>query len=224
MSDVSKQPARKQIELYTDGACEPNPGKGGYGVVLIYGAVRKESSGGYRLTTNNRMEILAVIKGLELLKESCSVNVYSDSTYVVDAMMKGWVVRWKAKNWWRTNKERAINIDLWERLLVLVENHSVTFTWIKGHAGDPNNERCDRLSYAALRCTDLAADDAFENKESEPEPIKITQDGQPCRKCGTPVIKRVSKKHNQYLFCPTCQASYEWSRDQQKTQEVWTLF
>ena len=158
---------KKQVVIYTDGACEPNPGPGGYGIVLRHGRVRKEMSGGFRLTTNNRMEIYAAIKGLELLDEPCSVTLYSDSRYLVDAMMLGWVTRWKKKNWKRNSKERALNIDLWENLLPLCEKHEVDFVWVKGHAGNAENERCDKLSYAALKKANLPIDEGYEGKSVE---------------------------------------------------------
>ena len=113
--------------MYTDGACEPNPGPGGYGVVLMHPKKRREASGGFRLTTNNRMEILAAIKGLELLNQPCKVTLYSDSRYLVNAMTEGWAKAWRLRDWWRTNKERAINVDLWQRLLTLCETHEVDF-------------------------------------------------------------------------------------------------
>src|SRR5437867_11422823 len=116
MDDNPKPVAMPHVEIYTDGACEPNPGPGGYGVVLLHPKKRLEASGGFRLTTNNRMELYAAMNGLELLKQPCKVRVYGDSQYLVNAMMDGWVNAWKKKDWWRTNKDRAINIDLWERL------------------------------------------------------------------------------------------------------------
>lgn len=132
----------KKIDIYTDGACSGNPGSGGYGVVLLYNGARKELSAGYRKTTNNRMEVLAVIKGLEALKEKCSVNLYSDSKYVVDAVNKGWAKKWRANGWRKSDKSKALNVDLWERLLTLLEYHDVTFIWVKGHADNAENERC----------------------------------------------------------------------------------
>jgi len=140
----------KKIIIYTDGACSGNPGPGGYGVVLLFNEHRKELSGGYRKTTNNRMEILSAIIGLETLKEPCEVALYSDSRYLVDAIEKGWVVRWKKNNWMRNKKDPALNSDLWERLLLLLQKHKVTFNWVKGHAGNPENERCDTLARAAI--------------------------------------------------------------------------
>src|SRR6266516_7253033 len=152
------------VEIYTDGACEPNPGPGGYGVVLSHPKKRAEASGGFRLTTNNRMEISAAIKGLELLKKPCKVKLYSDSQYLVNAMTEGWVTAWKERDWWRTNKERAVNVDLWQPLLDLCQTHQVEFVWVKGHAGHNENERCDQLSCAALRQPNLPADEGYENK------------------------------------------------------------
>lgn len=148
----------KEIKLYTDGACSGNPGPGGWGALLIYNGHEKELSGGYRDTTNNRMEILAVIRGLEALKERCKVSVYSDSKYVVDAINQGWAVRWKKKGWMRNKKDRAKNVDLWKRLLELLNKHEVEFSWVKGHAGHPENERADDLATSALKAPDLPVD------------------------------------------------------------------
>jgi ribonuclease HI len=157
----------RQVVIYTDGACEGNPGPGGYGVVIIYAARRKELSGGFRLTTNNRMEIYAAIKGLEALDEPCQVTLYSDSEYLVKAMTQGWVQRWKVNHWKRNKREKALNVDLWERLLALCERHQVEFEWVKGHAGLRENERCDRLSMEALKQRNLPIDDGYENSRSE---------------------------------------------------------
>ncbi len=148
----------KEVLIYTDGACSGNPGPGGYGTVLIHNGHRKELSGGYRDTTNNRMEIMAVIKGLEALKSSCSVTVFSDSKYVVDAIEQGWVEKWQRNGWMRSNKERALNVDLWKKLLALLAKHQVTFVWVKGHAENEENERCDRLAVAAAKGTELLED------------------------------------------------------------------
>ena len=140
----------KKVVIYTDGACSGNPGAGGYGAILIYGEYRKEFFAGYKHTTNNRMEILGAIVALEALKESCEVDLHSDSRYLVDAIEKGWVTRWKKNNWMRTKKDPALNVDLWKRLLPLLEKHKVTFHWVKGHAGHPENERCDELARLAI--------------------------------------------------------------------------
>jgi len=211
---------KKEIVIYTDGACEPNPGAGGYGVVLLFEKRRKEVSGGFRLTTNNRMEIYAAIKGLELLKEPCKVTIYSDSQYLVSAMMEGWVEKWKKKNWWRTSKERVVNIDMWEKLTALCEIHEVTFIWVKGHAGNVENERCDQLSYAALRQKELPPDEGFENPPPDVAPLKTTHEGQPCRKCSTPVIKCKSRKSTYYLFCPNCKATYSLEDEPDAPQQA----
>lgn len=156
------QKNQRAVEIYTDGACSGNPGAGGYGVVLLYGDNKKELSEGYRLTTNNRMEVLAVIKGLEALKEPCQVTLYSDSKYVVDAIQKGWVKKWKANGWYRNKKEKASNVDLWERLLVQLERHQVTFQWVKGHADNPGNERCDELARGAIAAGNLLEDENYQ--------------------------------------------------------------
>ncbi|MBN2339103.1 MAG: ribonuclease HI [Acidobacteria bacterium] len=152
----------KQVEIFTDGACRRNPGPGGYGVVLVHESGRRELSGGFRLTTNNRMEILAAIVGLEALKEPCRVRLYSDSQYLVHAIEKGWAARWRAAGWKRNSREKAVNPDLWERLLGLCRVHQVEFRWVRGHAGHPENERCDRLATAAADAPDLAVDEGYE--------------------------------------------------------------
>jgi ribonuclease HI len=152
----------KQVEIFTDGACRRNPGPGGYGVVLLHESRRRELSGGFRLTTNNRMEILAAIVGLEALKEPCRVRLYSDSQYLVNAIEKGWAARWRAAGWKRNSREKAVNPDLWERLLELCRVHQVDFLWVRGHAGHPENERCDQLATAAADAPDLGVDDGYE--------------------------------------------------------------
>ncbi len=154
----------KHVTIYTDGACIGNPGPGGYGAVLLYEGNRQELSGGYRRTTNNRMEIRAVLAGLRSLKEPCRVTVFSDSRYVVDAMSKGWAESWRDKGWRKRDKTPALNPDLWEEMLDLSERHQVEFRWVKGHAGDPENERCDELAVAAASGGDLAHDEVYEKK------------------------------------------------------------
>lgn len=141
----------KKATIYTDGACSGNPGAGGYGAVLIYGSHRREISGSEKATTNNRMEMMAVIKSLEMLKEPCEVALYSDSRYVVDAIEKGWALRWQKNNWMRNKKEPALNPDLWEAMLELLRKHKVIFHWVKGHVGNPENERCDELARDAIK-------------------------------------------------------------------------
>lgn len=141
----------KHVDLYTDGACSGNPGPGGYGAILVYNGREKELSEGFAETTNNRMEILGVIRGLQALKEPCEVTVYSDSKYVVDAINKEWLFQWEENDWRRSNKEPVLNPDLWMELLVLMEEHDVSFVWVKGHNEHPQNERCDRLAVAAAQ-------------------------------------------------------------------------
>ncbi|MGQ9865032.1 MAG: ribonuclease HI [Pseudanabaenaceae cyanobacterium] len=152
----------KAVEIYTDGACLGNPGPGGYGAVLIYGPHRRELSGGFRLTTNNRMEMMGAIVALNALKEPCAVTLYSDSKYVVDALVKGWAKRWQARNWMRTKTEPALNPDLWADLLQVSDRHQVTWQWVKGHAGHPENERCDRLAVMAAQQPQLPPDLGYE--------------------------------------------------------------
>jgi ribonuclease HI len=153
--------SRKRVTIYTDGACLGNPGPGGYGVVLLYGNHRKELSGGYRRTTNNRMELIAAIKGLAALKQPCDVQLFSDSEYVVNAIEKGWARRWRANGWYRQNKKLAENRDLWEKLLTLCDRHQVRFQWIKGHAGHAENERCDELAVEAAQQPNLPEDPGY---------------------------------------------------------------
>ena len=138
----------KQVELNTDGACSGNPGPGGWGAILVYKGTERELSGGEESTTNNRMELTAVIKGLSALKESCIVELYSDSKYVIDALEKGWAVNWQARGWKKADKKPALNSDLWEMLLSLVDKHKVNYHWVKGHADNPYNNRCDALAVA----------------------------------------------------------------------------
>lgn len=139
----------KEVMIYTDGACKGNPGPGGWGAILVYGAHEKELSGGEASTTNNRMELLGAINALEELKYPCRVTLTTDSKYLCDAVTKGWVYTWRSNGWMRGKKEPAANIDLWERLLAQLDIHSVTFCWVKGHAGHPFNERCDKLATSA---------------------------------------------------------------------------
>ncbi len=136
----------KKLNIYTDGACSGNPGKGGWGAVLVYNGIEKEISGAEMHTTNNRMELTAVIKALQLLKEPCEVELTTDSKYVCDAVNKGWVYGWKKKGWIKSDKKPALNVDLWEELLKQLNIHKVTFIWVKGHNGHPYNEKCDKLA------------------------------------------------------------------------------
>ena len=149
------------IIIYTDGACTGNPGKGGYGAVIIDGDRREELSAGYKLTTNNRMEMMGAIAALESLKSNSKVKLHSDSKYIVDAMVKGWAKKWQANGWRRTSKEMAKNPDLWQELLDLCKIHDVEFVWVKAHAGIAENERCDRLAVAAAHGSNLIIDQGY---------------------------------------------------------------
>jgi ribonuclease HI len=219
----------QHVEIYTDGGCEPNPGRGGYGVVLLYRKTRAERSGGFRSTTNNRMEILAAIRGLEMLNQPCKVTLYSDSQYLVRAMMEGWVKKWKKRGWWRTITERPENLDLWQRLDTLCLSHQVEFRWVKGHAGNRENERCDQLSMLALRQKELPADEAYE-KKTELSGLVI-QEGEPCRKCAEPVVKRNGKDkpncdfyYEYHFYCPNCQTTYQVEEAKRAVERPRALF
>lgn len=148
----------KKISVFTDGACSGNPGPGGYGAILRYNGRERELSGGFRNTTNNRMELMGAIVALESLNEPCEVTIVTDSQYLVNSVEKRWVFNWKANGWRRSGKERVLNIDLWERLLTQLARHSVSFQWIRGHSGQPENERCDALAVAAAAARGLPED------------------------------------------------------------------
>lgn len=230
-----------EVDMYTDGGAEPNPGRGGFGLIMSYKGVKREFSQGFRLTTNNRMELMGVINGLERLKTKSIVNVFSDSRYVVDGITLGWAQKWKANNWYRTKTEKAVNSDLWERLLNLIaQQQQVTFNWVKGHFGHTENERCDELAMIASAAQVLLIDIEYEKHlcettgfefnefQTAPTPqkplpdafkqIKITQEGDFCRKCGTAVINKPTKKKmpkpgqsyyfEYYLLCPACKTMY----------------
>ena len=153
--------ANDQVTIYSDGACLGNPGRGGYGTVMLFGDHRKELCQGYRRTTNNRMELLGAIVGLEALSRSCKVDLYSDSTYVVNAMSKGWLEGWQRRGWKTSSKQPVKNQDLWRRLVEAVGDHDVRWHWVKGHAGDAENERCDTLAVEAAHGVDLLDDEGF---------------------------------------------------------------
>lgn len=142
---------QKHVDIYTDGACSGNPGPGGWGAILRSGEYVKELSGGDANTTNNRMELTALIEALSALRFPCRVTVYSDSKYVIDALKLGWAKKWKANGWMRNKKEKALNPDLWDKLLALMDQHEVELIWVKGHAGHPENERCDQMAVEQSR-------------------------------------------------------------------------
>lgn len=219
------------IELYSDGGADPNPGKGGFGVILSYKGRRKEFCQGYKLTTNNRMELMGVIVGLSKLKTKSNVQVYTDSKYVINGITKGWANKWKQNNWYRTKTQKAINSDLWEMLLNEVAKHNVQFNWVKGHSGHLENERCDALATYALNSKELIEDTAYVLQEITKEEttiiiseipkkskIKILKEGDFCRNCGVPVIKKSPSKrkikpnqeyyYEYYLYCPSCKNMY----------------
>ena len=156
MSDI------KHITIYTDGSSKGNPGRGGYGAILEFKGHEKEVSAGYRKTTNNRMELIAVIAALETLTEACHVTLCSDSKYVVDSMSQGWAERWRDNGWMRNKKDKAENPDLWDTLLQLCDIHDVAFEWVEGHAGNTYNERCDQLAREAADQPNLPADEGYE--------------------------------------------------------------
>ncbi|TVQ04443.1 MAG: ribonuclease HI [Planctomycetaceae bacterium] len=235
MSQTSETTADlKEVTIHTDGGAVPNPGRGGFGVVLRFGKYLKELSGGFALTTNNRMELMAVIVGLEALKERCRVRLHSDSKYIVDAITTGAAFRWRDHGWSMKalGSKKAKNADLWERLLAAYDRHAVEMVWVKGHAGVDDNERCDRLAAAAMQQPELPPDEGYDpdppvtpafTSANRPQTFarsktKMTEVGQPCRKCGTPIIKRTPKKQTVktdqayyyawYLYCPGCKSMY----------------
>ena len=142
---------KKKVYIYTDGACSGNPGKGGWGAILVYKNHRKEISGADANTTNNKMELTAMIKALEMLKEPCEVEAYTDSKYLCDSINNGWAESWQKNNWIKKDKKPALNADLWEELLDLITKHNVQINWVKGHGGHPENERCDTLATNAIK-------------------------------------------------------------------------
>lgn len=210
-----------EIDLFTDGGAEPNPGKGGFGVVLSYKGRQKEFFEGYELTTNNRMELMAVIFGLERIKTKAKVTVYSDSKYVVDGIEQGWAANWERNNWIHEKGNLVLNKDLWERLLDVLDKHEVIFNWIKGHAGHIENERCDILADKGINSENKVIDEGYleylENIEYY-QVQKIEEEGDLCRKCDTPTIIKYPKKrkfkphqsyyYEYYLFCPNCKTKY----------------
>jgi len=230
------------IHIYTDGASLGNPGPGGWAALIRSGGRMRELSGGFRETTNNRMELYAAIMGLESLPVGARVKLYSDSSYLVQGISQGWAEKWKAKGWKQTRTKPTPNADLWARLLIAVGERQVSWEWVRGHAGHPENERADRLAVKAANGQNLPLDAGFsavleapqlslfdgiggqEEVKSAAEPLKhaqgrgkVTQPGQTCRKCGTPVEKRIpsrklsgKQKHYYawYLVCPNCGTLY----------------
>ena len=155
-----------QVTIYTDGACSGNPGPGGYGAIMQSGKHKRELAQGYRRTTNNRMELMAVIAALKILTRPCAVTLYSDSRYVVDGIEKGWAKSWKARGWKKADKQPALNADLWSMILDLLAKHQVKLVWVKGHASNPGNNRCDELAVAATKSDGLLVDEGYEAEKT----------------------------------------------------------
>jgi ribonuclease HI len=237
-----------EITIYTDGAASPNPGPGGYGVVMLSGSHRKEMSQGYQMTTNNRMELLAVVVGLEALKSESNITVFSDSQYVVESFNSGSVHKWSDKRWRRSVHAAVPNADIWRRLLVACARHKVTFEWVRGHSGNPENERCDKLAVTASKSEHLLEDVGYRPDKSvttfaEPATklpreshVRHKTAGEPCRKCGTPLVKKDTKSKRRkpgqahcfawYLHCPGCKTMYtvEDAKRPVKTTHSQSLF
>lgn len=232
-----------KVTLYSDWWAVPNPWKGGYGIILQYKDIKKEFSQGYTLSTNNRMELTGVITGLWKLTKKSQVEVYTDSQYTINGIEKWWAQKWQSNNWMRTKTQKATNADLWEKLLLLVEKHEVTFHWVKWHNGHPENERCDELATLALEWNNLIEDTWFnweeqavltkKSKFTTPpaqkttwKKTKVSQEWDTCWKCGTAVIKKIPKKkklkpwqtfyYEYFLYCPWCSTNYmieAWKRE-----------
>lgn len=209
----------KKVSLYTDGACSGNPGPGGWGAILEYGDSRRELSGGERETTNNRMELMAVIKGLEALNEPCEVAVTSDSKYVVDGIEKGWAAGWRARGWKKSDGKPALNPDLWERLLNLVEKHKVTFHWIRGHSGHPENERADDLAVAAYQqyLEETPKTEAPDNAENL-EKLFVYADNAATTKVSEPVLEAMLPYFTEQYGNPS--SIYELGRNAKRGVET----
>lgn len=224
-----------EIELFTDGGAEPNPGIGGFGAILKHKGRQKEFFVGYELTTNNRMELMAVIFGLEKIKTKAKITIYSDSKYVVDSIEKGWALAWKSNNWIRKKGNLVLNKDLWERLLNIIDDHEVMFKWVKGHAGHLENERCDFLANQGINSENKIKDEGYLHYLKHIEDYKeksIDKEGDLCRKCHTPTVKKIPKKrkikknyyYEYYLFCPNCNAMYMVESAKREIPDTNTLF
>ena len=224
----------KKVEIYSDWWARPNPWAGGYWVIVRFWKKEKELSWFEEHSTNNRMELTWAIKWLEALKEPCEVELFTDSSYVVNWIEKGWAKKWKENNWMRTKSQKATNYDLWEQLLDLTEKHKVHFNWVKWHVGHIENERCDTLATneiltrkfspqpspsgeAGWGLTSGIKNSMWGLTSISQKNTKITKENQPCRKCWTPVIKAIPKKKNTknknfyykfYLHCPNCKTNY----------------
>lgn len=232
-----------EVELYSDGWANPNPWPGGYWIILSCKWTRKEFFQGFTCTTNNRMELLWVITWLSKLTKKSNVHVYTDSQYTINGIQKWWAQKWKQNNWMRTKSQKAINYDLWEQLLILVDKHNVQFTWVKWHNWHIENERCDELATQAMWENNLLVDEFYmseyyseseeKNKKTQisqntqeiiqvlwkADPsLKVENEGDPCKKCLTPVVKKIPKHtkktllkkfyYKYYFTCPNCKTNY----------------
>ncbi len=155
-----------EVLLYTDGACSGNPGPGGWAAILVWGVHRREISGGFRLTTNNRMEMVAIIQGLQLLNRSTNVTVVTDSRLIVDAFEKRWIDSWMANRWIKSDKTKVKNAELWAKIKGYTKDHKIKFQWVKGHSGHPENDRCDVLAVAETKKQNLPADEVYERENT----------------------------------------------------------
>ena len=234
---------RLNIELYSDGASEPtNPGPSGYGIILRCPELnyQKEFSQGFEISTNNRMELMGVIVGLEQIKKPSNVTVYSDSKYVIEPIELGWFLRWEENNWMRSKKDKIANSDLWKRLGMMLKKHNVVFEWIKGHNGHPENERCDFLAVEACNSLPKIVDEGYNPNECLHYIVK--KEGDLCYHCSIPVVKfekyRNKKPKGTYYFewylkCPNCKAVYmveeakrlssEWKDTNQSSPKLFEL-
>lgn len=228
-----------EIELYSDWWANPNPWPWWYWLILSYKWIKKEFFAWYKMTTNNRMELTWVITGLEKLKWKSKVKVYTDSQYTINWIEKWWAEKWKSNNWYRTKSEKAVNYDLWEKLLKLVSKHEVEFFWVKWHNGHEENERCDELATLAMESDNLMDDNGFIPKEEDKQTslednknkneilkvlwkwdpkMKVEKEKDPCKKCLTPVVKKIPKHtkktlekqyyYEYFLSCPYCKTNY----------------
>jgi len=215
-----------EVHIFSDWGANPNPGPGAYGVIMEYRGVKKEFSGGYKKTTNNRMELRWVITGLSKLKKKSKVTIFTDSQYTINGIEKWWAKKWKANNWRKGDKKLATNSDLWGQLLDVLEKHEVNFYWVKGHNGHLENERCDELATLAMKRKELLIDEWFiessEKKKFSPEQIILDPDaektGTNCKKCNNPLVKKLPKHtkktllkeyyYEYYHHCPACKTNY----------------
>jgi ribonuclease HI len=222
--------ALKQVTIYTDGACMQNPGPGGYGVVLLHDGHRKELSGGFRHTTNNRMELMAALVGLGALRYRCRVTLFTDSQYLAEAIRRGWAQRWRARLWMRTPTQKARNHDLWEQLLEACEQHDLTIRWVRGHAGNPENDRCDQLAVAASLKEDLETDAGYEAEQAAlakvplfeaapPSAAGEEEKGPACPDCGQTIPAERLEAVPGATLCVACQRDKEIEPAVERTPE-----